>query len=411
MYKNYFFDPFMKGFQPLDDGKELMDQWLRMLTDTKKKETDTAALWTELMQLWQNMAQSLSHSDSPKVLRDLLEQAGKLNIFAKEFADLLANCQRLDTTAKHWQTQLRQSFNRFQQAFTDTTADNQWSQFEKYCENWCGEGMMNYLNMLRPFSGAFTTTSAMPEWLQQYGEMFSADGTSDFSPPGVGPAREQYQQWQHSLQLWAAMQKAYHKVSTIMQAAQQRGFELMYERIVAQIERGESMENLRAVYDCWIDTQEDAFTEFVETEEYTQAYGEFINSLLRFQQQQRILLEPLLRTFGVPTMTAVTGVVKELHRLRKRQTLLEKSLQQIQVQMEESHRGSQQAPAQKENRRTSKKAVAKKTSARRVTRSDTKGRARSSAKARAKGSTRPENTRSTTKSTKKRSTKKTARKK
>jgi len=114
---------------------------------------------------------------------------------------------------------------------------------------------------------------------------------------------QQFPNWQThfqtNTQLWQTHQSAQQQALQLIQQIGNRTIHLLNQRL-AELSAQQSLPP-QALYTAWIEAGEEAYAEFVTTEEYAKATGELINSWLAWRHNGRIALDELLTSLHLPT--------------------------------------------------------------------------------------------------------------
>ncbi len=128
-------------------------------------------------------------------------------------------------------------------------------------------------------------------------------------------------QFQTSAQLWQNHQQAQQSALQIMQKIGTRAISLLNQRL----EELATQQPLppQALYTAWVESGEEAYAEFVSTEEYSKITGELINSWLAWRHNGRIALDEMLANLHLPTYAQTQKLQTKLAELRSQQAALQ----------------------------------------------------------------------------------------
>lgn len=82
-------------------------------------------------------------------------------------------------------------------------------------------------------------------------------------------------------------------------------------------EAGQKIESLRALYDMWVDASEEAYGEFVMSDEYQVVYGDLVNSLMRVRKDMNDLAEQHYQLMNIPTRSEIDTVQRRQQEQRR----------------------------------------------------------------------------------------------
>jgi polyhydroxyalkanoate synthesis regulator phasin len=154
-------------------------------------------------------------------------------------------------------------------------------------------------------------------WLQaaQPAGFFDPRGLS--SLPAFGYTREQQEQQQALQQAILDHLEASKRYHELMLRAQTQGVERLQQKLAGYIDSNQQVESLKALYDLWIDSAEEAYAEIALSDEFREVYGAQVNTQMRVRQLQKEQLEQVCRQLGMPTASEVDSLGKRLQELRR----------------------------------------------------------------------------------------------
>lgn len=128
-------------------------------------------------------------------------------------------------------------------------------------------------------------------------------------------------QFQTGAQLWQNHQQAQQAALQIMQKIGIRGIALLNQRL-EELSHQQPLPP-QALYTAWVESGEEAYAEFVSTEEYSKITGELINSWLAWRHNGRIALDEMLANLHLPTYSQTQKLQAKLAELRSQQAALQ----------------------------------------------------------------------------------------
>lgn len=128
-------------------------------------------------------------------------------------------------------------------------------------------------------------------------------------------------QFQTSAQLWQNHQQAQQAALQMMQKIGARAIFLLNQRL----EELSAQQPLppQALYTAWVESGEEAYAEFVSTDDYSKITGELINSWLAWRHNGRIALDEMLTNLHLPTYAQTQKLQAKLAELRSQQAALQ----------------------------------------------------------------------------------------
>jgi polyhydroxyalkanoate synthesis regulator phasin len=91
----------------------------------------------------------------------------------------------------------------------------------------------------------------------------------------------------------------------------------LQDKLAEHAEPGRQIDSLKALYDLWVDSAEEAYAEVAMSDEFREAYGEMVNTQMRVRQMQQQQTEQMCQQLGVPTRTEVSSLGERLQALRR----------------------------------------------------------------------------------------------
>lgn len=180
-----------------------------------------------------------------------------------------------------------------------------------------------------PFAGlhsAFASSLGQPwqNWLQasQHGAGSADLGGMDalrgmLQTPAFGYSREQQEQQQALALAMLEHQQASQRYQALMLRAQLQGAERLQQKLAQRTEPGKQIESLKALYDLWVDSAEEAYAEIALSDEFREVYASQVNTQMRVKQLQNQQVERWCREVGLPTRSEVASLGQRLQELRR----------------------------------------------------------------------------------------------
>lgn len=159
-----------------------------------------------------------------------------------------------------------------------------------------------------------------PEHIEQVTDRF-------LSVPGVGYTRESQEQAQEGLRLWARYQRSQYEYQTALGKVVISALDRLKERILKMAGEDQVLRSLREIYDLWIDCNEEAYAEFVFSDEHSRLYGRLVNDLMAFKRNGMVMVDEVVGALGMPTR-------QSMNTMRRRQQELRRELIEARVRLE-----------------------------------------------------------------------------
>ncbi len=195
--------------------------------------------------------------------------------------------------AADWQQQLRQLFAGATPSFTQAFAGIDTAGAEGFAQQW-------------------------QSWMQAAQRSGLGDVPATQGPmPAFGLNREQQMQQQAmSVAVFESLQ-ASARYQALIQRANAQGMERLQDKLAEHAEPGRQVDSLKALYDLWVDSAEEAYAEIALSDEFCEAYGEMVNTQMRVRQLQQQQTEQICQQLGVPTRKEVSSLGERLQALRR----------------------------------------------------------------------------------------------
>lgn len=144
-----------------------------------------------------------------------------------------------------------------------------------------------------------------------------ADTASWLGVPGFGVGREH----QERLQQLVAAQLEYQHASAAYQAllgkASQASQGVFERRLGELAAAGTPVESGRALFDLWIDAAEESYAEVALSQEFSDAYGGYVNAQMRVRAAVQRQVEDMTGQLGMPTRSEVDGAYRKIAQLER----------------------------------------------------------------------------------------------
>lgn len=193
-------------------------------------------------------------------------------------------------------------------------------------------------------------------------EQFSGEMKSMLGLPAFGFTRER-QVWTQSLsKAGMEYQESLAAYNALMLKASQDAILRLQTKLAEREKSGQTIDSLRALYDLWVDAQEDAYAEVALSRDFRTAYGELVNRQMRLRKLVQDEIERVSNQFGMPTRAELNSVHQRMMDMRRQIRALEEKLEALSPSTPSpatrpSAAAAKRPPAVKKAAATSKKAV------------------------------------------------------
>lgn len=138
--------------------------------------------------------------------------------------------------------------------------------------------------------------------------------------PAFGLQREYVEQAQAFNQAQQRLAAANQAYSALLSRALEGGLERFQSKLADREEPGgRRVENLRALYDVFIDALEESYAEIALDNEFRAVYGELVNAQSDLRLQVQRIVEQISASLGMPTRSEVNTLGARLQELRRAQ--------------------------------------------------------------------------------------------
>jgi polyhydroxyalkanoate synthase subunit PhaE len=159
--------------------------------------------------------------------------------------------------------------------------------------------------------------------VQQFGD-FLRDQFAPASPlmppiPGaLGPTREHQERQQRLSQAWQRLEAAERRLQRMWQDVLREASTSFVTQLGANVAALPSPDDVRALYDRWIDCAEGAYARTAHSEAFCQAQAEFVNAGSAWRLEQQAGVEQWLKQLDLPTRSEINSLTRRLHELEQR---------------------------------------------------------------------------------------------
>ncbi|HET6433961.1 poly(R)-hydroxyalkanoic acid synthase subunit PhaE [Dyella sp.] len=177
----------------------------------------------------------------------------------------------------------------------------------------------------QPFGGIDSTAAQgfVQQWQAWLAAAAGAPGGAQWHKPPHMPAfglqREQQEKQQALMAAMLDSAEQQRRYQALLLRALAQGLERLQDKLAAHSEPGRQIESLKALYDLWIDSAEEAYAEIALSGEFREVYGEMVNAQMLERQLMQQQLEEVCRQLGLPTRSEVDSLGKRLQEVRREQ--------------------------------------------------------------------------------------------
>lgn len=282
---------------------------------------------------WQLVAPALPQGSNEFISR-MMEQGRFFNILGEQFTRLLGSINSMNKASSNWQTALNEQFEELKKIYTSNQGDAR-----EAIHGMLGAWQLLPLDTLQR---TFSSASVMPgDFLEDIKPEILQKVTDKFlSIPGVGYTREAQEQIQEGIRLWNVYQKTSQEYNNAMNKVGLTALESMRLKIIDMAEKGKDIHSLREIYDLWIDCNENAYADYVFSDEFSDIYGRLTNALMAVKHHGRNYVDELLSAFNMPTRHGINTMQKRQQEMRREQKDTMKMMMELQQEITALRRNS-----------------------------------------------------------------------
>lgn len=310
------------------------------------------SLWSDTTSSWANQAFAPNTPPSAEAMWKQLNQTWQEMLGQVQTRATMSQAEQM---TKQAMSQMQQWFGQFDGQASVTEMANAWrSLFEQAGNhNALWEMLPNYWRQQHQ------EMQQQQQWLDAQIKPWLSQWQQHLNMPALGLYREHQEQWVALMQSHVQSQEKAKAFQDVMQQATEQAFAMFEDQLAAHAEPGRQLSSLRAVYDVWIDSAEEAFADVASSKEYQQAYGEMVDAQMRAKQQLQAQVSQWASSLGMPTRDEVDSTHKRVHELMRQMHAMTQEINALKKQLAEQTMDDTPQKAVKTSQSTTKKPVTK----------------------------------------------------
>jgi class III poly(R)-hydroxyalkanoic acid synthase PhaE subunit len=284
--------------------------------------------WSEALQQWQNMF--LGKPRDP--VKDMFDRT---NDMAKQYMDMAERFYRSSDDSAGGQDMVDNWLGSLEDSF---------KHWQKQLESGLDVDMPDIFGLGK---------STVKEWQHMAEKMLSSAQVPEISLdqiPGYTLGRDQFmralaapamglsRERQEQLQLLSERMLEYFEALRAYKLAFAknglRSLEALAVRFNEMNHSEEEIKSLRALYDIWVEVNEDSFDKFAMSDEYQVVYGDMVNSLMAVRKEMNKLAEDNYRAMNLPTRSDLDAVAQRALQAQRENRALKRELKRLGNQVE-----------------------------------------------------------------------------
>ncbi|TNG02282.1 MAG: class III poly(R)-hydroxyalkanoic acid synthase subunit PhaE [Gammaproteobacteria bacterium] len=172
--------------------------------------------------------------------------------------------------------------------------------------------------------------------------------------PAMGLSRERQEQLQRLAERLLEYGEALRAYKLAFAKNGLRSIEALSVRFNKMSHDDEEIKSLRALYDLWVEVNEEIYDKFAMSDEYQVVYGDMVNSLMAVRKEMNTLAEDSYRAMNLPTRSDLDAVAQRAQQARRENRALKRELERLSKRMEELQQASsaKASPSRQQKRKT-----------------------------------------------------------
>ncbi len=291
--------------------------------------------WRRALEHWRASVMPLIPDASRELFDSILDRSLTSFSLYNQFAQMLKDIAGAGDDGE-WQSILSRHIAGMKQQF-DNLADLDSNE---------ANNAMDWLLPLESWKQAsrFLYPDKMPGGMQE--EELRKISEQFLAIPGFGPFREQYEMFRENSRLWLSYQEKCREYRNIFFHLGKTALDRLETKILQRGEENTTINSLRELYNLWVESNEEVFSDYAASEEYSVLYGELVAAYMEFRHQNRTLGESLLRQFDLVTGSGAADTGRDQRELRElmqenreEQRRLQSTIEDLKRQIEELKTG------------------------------------------------------------------------
>jgi class III poly(R)-hydroxyalkanoic acid synthase PhaE subunit len=283
------------------------------------KNSSPASPWIEALELWWQALAPTTPPEHHHILRKLIDQGKSYFALNGEFLKAFQQSPKDEMQPNEWRELWNKGFEVLRENFehlyhaqpTKTTWDAPLQDWQKATSILSLIPIDNLRELLARHSNMAH-------------EVFGAHLQPLLNVPQMGYTREWQERQQEMSRLWIEYQQAQQAYSALFAKIGIRTINLMQEKVLAtETAPNIAVENLRDLYDIWVECGEKAYAETVVTAEFAEVNARLLNTLMSWKLQQRGMADEFASMMNLPTRRELDTLSLRMQQLRRENKALQ----------------------------------------------------------------------------------------
>ncbi len=364
------------------DWSDLQTQYLDALNSFndslpgKSKQSTPQEQWLKALDFWWQSNKGAVPQEQRGFYSHLLNQGKSMYFLAEQFSQMSDAVSSMDQKSNDWVKTIEKQINSMKESF-QTKNDMGVEGFQDILGNFSSpnDAWSNFSNSIPGFaqglgSNFYGLNPNDSEWEQMIEKFISI--------PGVGHNRELHEKIQKNILLYKNYQKVNDEYNQAMSKVGVEALDKLKIKLVDLSRGDEKIKTLRQIYNLWVDCNEEAYAEYVFSEDYSKLNGRLVNSLMLYKKHHSELMEELFAGLNIPSSSQLEDLIHAQQGLRRklkqaeeekadnqsRLDMLEQELKALRAEMKlgktsSSKTGTATTDKSKQSRSTKKKNIVK----------------------------------------------------
>jgi poly[(R)-3-hydroxyalkanoate] polymerase subunit PhaE len=289
--------------------------------------------WSDAIDSWWKIAAPQAAPPVQDFFSQLIEQGKSYFQMSEQLSRMLQSSAAAGQSASQWQTAITEALNSMKEGFLSSTQYNR-----DAMSKWMGvwelpvDHWQHIASSLSMMPGDFLKGLNTAD-LRQVTEPVQERLDQFLSVPGVGHMRERQAVYQELIRLGIKYQEALREY---MQACNQIGIksiEKLQNCFGNQSQEELKIDSLRSLYDLWVDCCEEAYAEYVESDEYVRIHGNLVNTLMALKQHNAMIVDDSLEAMNIPNRQEVNALQQRFHQLWRDNKAMQREIETLKEQL------------------------------------------------------------------------------
>lgn len=168
--------------------------------------------------------------------------------------------------------------------------------------------------------------------------------------PTIGLNREFNEKVNRAFVTWQENQRINLEYQAVLGDVMLSSFEAFMQELLEKAKAGEAIDSQNKLLSLWVEVADEEFLALFHSERYAAIQSKYVNSSMALRQQQRELVEIVLRMNDLPTQSDMDEAHKNIFELRKEVKALKKMVHEFSSRLDaEPSKETKPAPATKKS--------------------------------------------------------------